>query len=105
MISELARVVTRVADGAPPAELVPFVAPIAPEPLVPELSTPSKPITVMEAITLADRVALTAMLFNGEGAKARHISEPPLRVFVLKTRTQVNPPPLTLFTVVLGGVR
>jgi hypothetical protein len=59
-------------------ELAVPVAPIAPEPFVPEVSTPAKLITVMEQPTLWEIVAVTVTLFKGKGANARQISEDPL---------------------------
>ena len=98
---ELARVVTTVAVGAPAGLFALRVAPMAPEPFVPELSTPVKVITVMEETTLWDSVAVTATLVRGDGAKARQISAVPLWTLVLTTSAQVNPPPATLVTEVL----
>ena len=46
------RVVVRLAVGAPALEFAVAVAPIAPDPLVPEVSTPVKLITVKEQLTL-----------------------------------------------------
>src|SRR4029077_7906877 len=75
---ELFRIVTTVAVGAPEAALAGFVAPIAPEPLVPVVSTPVKLITVMEATTLCDRVAVTVVPVKLLGANALQTSEEPL---------------------------
>lgn len=97
---ELFRVVTSEAVGAPDAALLPLVAPIAPEPFVPEVSTPAKLITVMEDTTLCDNVADTITLLNEEGANVRQISEVPLCALVLRTSTQVSPAPVTFVTVV-----
>ena len=99
---ELFRVVIRLAVGAPLRALpVPF-APIAPEPFVPEGFTPVKLITVIDETTCLDIVAVTVTLLSGAAAKARQISEVPLCTFVLCTRAQVSPAPVTLETVVLA---
>jgi hypothetical protein len=94
-------VVTRLAVGAPVAALALAVAPIAPEPLVPVVSTPLKLRTEIEETMLFDRVAVTVTLLNFEGAKARQISEVPFCTLVLTTSTQVRPPPETPVTVVV----
>src|SRR5579883_528815 len=76
-----------------------FTAPIAPEPLVPLVSTPLKLTICRDAKTVCARLAVTVTLDNGVTAKARHISEvPPPEEFALATGTQVRPPPLTLVT-------
>ena len=98
---ELSRVVVSVAVGAPEEAFPAPVAPTAPEPLVPEVSTPVKLITVIEAATLWDRVALTEVLVRVEGAKARQISAAPLCTLVLTTRAHVRPAPEMVLTVVL----
>jgi hypothetical protein len=54
------------------------VAPIAPEPFVPELSTPVKLRTVIEEATLWESVAVTETPARGDELKARQISEEPL---------------------------
>jgi hypothetical protein len=51
--------------------------PIAPEPLVPEVSTPLKVITVIDESTLWESVALTVTLLSDEAEKARQISAVP----------------------------
>jgi hypothetical protein len=56
----------------------------------------------MEEATLCERVAVTVTALNGEGAKARQISEVPSWVLVLLTSTQVSPAPEIPVTVVLG---
>ncbi len=99
--SELSRVVTSEAVGAPEAALAPPTAPMAPEPLVPVVSTPAKLTTVMEETTLCERVAVTEMLFSTVGAKVRQISEVPFCTFTRFTRVQLRPPPVRLVTVVL----
>jgi hypothetical protein len=95
----LFRVVTSVAVGAPEPALALLIAPIAPEPFVPEVSAPVKLITTIEEITLCDSVAVTVTLLRVEEAKARQISDVPLCTFVLTTGTQVKPAPVTLVTV------
>ena len=73
--------VTRLALGAPVDALPVPIAPTAPEPLVPVVSTPLKLIRVIEEATLWVRVAVTLTLLRVEVAKARQISEvPPLGV-------------------------
>jgi hypothetical protein len=75
---EAFRVVVRFAVGAPPLEFPVPVAPMAPEPFVPEVSTPAKLMIVIEEMTLCERVALTVILLSAEEENARQISEPPL---------------------------
>jgi hypothetical protein len=77
-----------------------LVAPIAPDPLVPEVFAPVKVTTVIEDTTLCERVAVTVTLVNGEAAKARQISAVPLCTFVRSTNTQFRPAPLMPVTVV-----
>jgi hypothetical protein len=98
---ELARVVTSVAVGAPAALFALRVAPMAPDPFVPDVSTPLKVITVMEETTLWFSVAVTVALVSFDVAKARQISEVPDCTLVLTTSTQVRPAPAMLLTVVL----
>src|SRR5947207_645973 len=105
MTQEPFRVVVRLAAGAPRVALEVPVAPIAPEPFVPVVSTPAKLITVKEHATLWEIVAVTVRLLSAEGANARQISEVPLCTLVLRTRTQFRPPPETPVTVVLGPER
>jgi hypothetical protein len=76
-IQELFRVVTSDAVGAPGFEFPLPVAPIAPEPFVPDVSTPVKLTTVMEAATLCDRFATTVTFESLAGASARQISAVP----------------------------
>jgi hypothetical protein len=57
-----------------------------------------KLITVIDAATLCDNVAVTVTLESVEEAKARQISAVPLWTLVLTTRTQVSPPPAMLET-------
>src|SRR3954465_2017758 len=75
--SELLRVVARFAFGAPPAEFADVVAPMAPDPLVPVVSTFEKLTTVIEAATDCDSVAVTLTPASVVGAKARQISAVP----------------------------
>ena len=98
---ELAPVVTREAVGGPLLAFPVPVAPMAPDPFVPVVSTPVKLITVIEEAVLRDRVAVTVTLVRGEGAKARQISAVPSCVLVLRTKTHVNPAPAMLVTLVL----
>ena len=60
---------------------------MAPEPLLPDVSTPAKLMTVKEETTLCERVAVTATLLRGVDAKARQISEVPFWTLVLRTST------------------
>ena len=62
-------------------------------------------MTVMEAATLWDSVAVTATLLNAVGASDRQISAVPRCTFVLAARTHVSPAPETLFTVVFDPER
>jgi hypothetical protein len=93
--------VIRLAVGAPDAALPVPVAPMAPEPLVPDVFTPLKLTTVIDDWTLSESVAPTVTLLNVEVANARHISAVPRWVLVLIARTQVKPAPVTLETLVL----
>jgi hypothetical protein len=97
-------VVVSVAEGAPVAAFAVAVAPIAPDPLVPEVSTPVKLTTVIDDNTDCENVAVTVTLLSAVGAKARQISAVPCWVFVLCTNTQVRLAPATLFTVVVAAV-
>jgi hypothetical protein len=78
------------------------MAPMAPEPLVPEMFTPVKVMTVRDDTTDWERFAETWALPKALGAKARQISEVPDWVLVRTTRAHVRPPPVTLCTVVFG---
>ena len=90
--------VISVAAGAPdPAFALP-VAPMAPEPLVPELSAPVKVRIVIDAATLWDKLALTVTRERVDGANARHISAVPNCTFVRCTRAQLRPAPVTALT-------
>jgi hypothetical protein len=92
--------VTNEADGAPIAALAPPVAPMAPDPFVPDGSAPVKVTTVIDDTMLRDRLAVTVTLLKTDGAKVRQISASPGCPLVRFTRAQVKPPPVTLVTVV-----
>lgn len=87
------------AVGEPVLALPLPVAPIAPEPFVPEVSTPAKLITCIDETTLWERFAVTEAFVSVLAANARQISEVPICVFVRWTRAQVRPPPVTLVAV------
>ena len=99
---ELLRVVVSEAVGAPEAALALAVAPIAPDPFVPEVSTPAKLMTSIDETTFCERVAVTKTLLSGFGANARQISAVPSCVFVRSTKFQVNPAVVILVTVALA---
>ena len=80
-----------VAVGAPVSALPEAVAPIAPDPFVPDVSTFEKLITVMDAAAACARVAVTVTLVNAVGANARQISLGPSCTFVRLTSCQVRP--------------
>lgn len=69
---------TRLALGAPALLLAAALAPIAPDPLMPDMSTPAKLTTVIDDVTLCERWAVTLIPVNGDGAKARQISAVPI---------------------------
>src|ERR1700733_14529016 len=96
---ELSRVVVSVAVGAPGFALPDPVAPTAPEPLVPDGSTPLKLTTVMDEGVACACVAVTVKLDRGAAAKARQISEVACWTLVRVTSCQVRPPPATPVTV------
>src|SRR5258708_23094703 len=102
--TELARVVVSVAVGAPVAALAVTAAPIAAEPLVPEVSAPVKLTTVMDDNTDCEKVAVIVTLVRAAVAKARQISAVPSCVLVRCTRTHVRLPPATPVTVVVVAV-
>ena len=102
--TEFARVVVSVAEGAPEAAFAVAVAPIAPDPFVPVVSTPVKLTTVIDDCTVCENVAVTVTLLSTAGAKARQISAVPCCVFVLCTNTQVRLAPETPLTVVVVAV-
>jgi len=91
-------VVISVAVGAPDPAFALAVAPMAPEPLVPEVSTPVKVRIVIDAATLWDKLALTVARERVDGANARHISAVPNCAFVRCTRAQLRPAPVTALT-------
>ena len=95
---ELLRVLISETVGAPLLALAEAVAPTAPEPFVPVVSTPLKLSTVMELAAELERVAVTAAFAKGLVAKARQISAVPCCALVRFTNDQVSPPPDTLFT-------
>ena len=67
-------------SAAPAAPLRAFalpVAPLAPDPFVPVVSTPLKAMTVMEPATFFDTVAVTVATVSTAGANARQISASP----------------------------
>src|ERR1700730_3978777 len=101
---ELFRVVTRLAVGAPLAPLPVPVAPTAPAPFTPDVSTPVKVTTVIDAGWLLDRAAVTDTLVSEVDANARQISALPLCTLVRRTSVQVSPAPVTLFTTVFAPV-
>jgi len=88
--------------GAPALEFAVPVAPIAPEPPLPDVSTPVKVITVIDDTTLCESVAVTFTGPKAEVANARQISAVPASELVLLTRVQLNPAPITLVTVVFA---
>jgi hypothetical protein len=98
--NEFCRVVDKLAEAVPLDSLPRPIAPIAPEPLSPEGSTPAKDITVIEEVTADDKAALTVTLFRRVCENARQISAVPFCVLVRTTRTHVKSAPETLFTVV-----
>jgi hypothetical protein len=100
---ELLRVVVSEAVGAPEAAFPVPVLPTAPEPFVPEVSTPATLATRRDETTFCERVAVTDALLIGLGAKARQISDVPICVFVRLTRAHVNPAPVTLVTVMFAA--
>ena len=81
------------------------VAPTAPDPLVPDVSTFEKLTTVIDPATDCDSVAVTLTLASVAGANARQISDDPLCAFVRFTSAHVKPAPLTPVTVVFAPVR
>ena len=99
LTKELFLVVTKEAEGAPEAALAVAIAPMAPDPLTPEVSTPAKLMTVSDEVLLLFRVAVTVTPLSVAGAKARQISAVPLRTLVRTTSAQVSPAPDTPLTV------
>src|SRR5512136_1057360 len=75
---------------------------MAPDPFVPEVSTPAKVMIVIDAEgDDCENVAVAVTFERTEGANARHISAVPPCAFVRRTRFQVRPAPLTPLTVKL----
>src|SRR4051812_42279820 len=83
--SEFARVVTSDTVGAPFDALAVAVAPIAPDPFIPDVSTPFNATTVIEETTDCDKVAETVTPLSALAAKARQISDEPRCAFALTT--------------------
>jgi hypothetical protein len=75
---------------------------MAPDPFVPDVSTPVKLTTVIDPAPLCDVVAFTVTLDRGVDAKARQISAVPSCTFVRRTKVQVSPAPVTPVTVTPG---
>ena len=95
---ELFRVLISETVGAPLLALAEAVAPTAPEPFVPVVSTPLKLSTVMELAAELERVAVTTAFAKGLVANARQISAVPCCALVRFTNDQVSPAPDILFT-------
>src|SRR5262249_35163704 len=94
--------------GAPGARARAFAdgrARVAPEPLVPEVSTFEKLTTVIIESTACDSVATRVALVSGDVAKARHTSLEPAWTLVRPTSAQVRPPPVMPVTVVFAPPR
>ena len=90
---ELLRVVVSEAVGAPAFALPDPVAPIAPEPLVPDGSAPVNVTTVIDPACADEIVAVTDTLLRRDAANARQISAVPTCAFVRRTSCHVRPPP------------
>ena len=82
---ELLRVVTSDAVGAPDGALADRVAPIAPDPFVPDVSTPIKLRTVTDEAAGCETVAVTDTLPSGAAANARAALRQGDRGFVPQT--------------------
>jgi hypothetical protein len=74
---------------------------MAPEPLLPDGSTPLKLTTVMDDATPWGKAAVTLTEASGEEANARQISAVPAWRLQRSTSAHVKPPPVTLDTAVL----
>jgi hypothetical protein len=75
--------------------------PIAPEPLVPVISTPTNPvITYVPEAVAPEKDAVMLEIETGVDAKVRQSSQDPASVLARPTLTQVKPPPAMLLTVV-----
>jgi hypothetical protein len=101
MTQEFLPVAINDAAGAPRPAPLP-VAPIAPDPFVPELLTPVKVTTVIDEAAEMAKLAETETFESADGANARQISLVPRSVLILTTKTQVNPAPVTPVTVLLA---
>jgi hypothetical protein len=99
-INDPLRVVVNEAAGAPDEALAPFLPPIAPEPLTPEVSVPVNVMIVIEAATLCDSVAWTVAFTSAAPAKALQTSAVPNCPLVRRTKAHVNPPPETPLTMI-----
>ena len=97
--------VINVAEGAPDAALADAVAPIAPDPFVPVVSTFEKLATVIIDTVGCESDAVTVTLVSFAAAKARQISLVPDRTFVRPTNAHVTPAPVTPVTVVFAPDR
>ena len=96
------RVVTSDAEGAAFGEFVLAMLPIAPDPLVPEVSTPAKLTMVIAAAGEdCEKVATAVTFVSTDGANALQISAVPPCALVRSTIVQVNPAPVTPLTVIL----
>ena len=102
---ELARVVVTEAVGAPLAAFVDAIAPMAPDPFVPDVSAPVNDTMVIADTACCESVAVTETFVSGDGANARQISLLPDCTFVRTTNCHVSPAPVMLVTVVCRGVR
>src|SRR5260370_39511664 len=98
---ELFRVVVRGGGGGAEVALAPAVAPIAPDPVVPEVSTPAKLMTSIDEATFCERVAVTETLLSGLGANDRQISAVARCEFVRSTKFHGDPVIVILVTMVL----
>jgi hypothetical protein len=101
----LFRVVTSVAVGAPLALLAAAVAPMAPDPFVPDVSTFAKLTTVIIEETGCESDAVTVTDVSGAAANARQISLVPDCTFARPTRAQGSPAPVTPVTLVFAPDR
>src|SRR5439155_4998445 len=81
MTNESSSVVMSVAVGAPGFPDPDAVAPIAPDPFAPEMSTPLKLTTVIDEIAGCEIVAVTETPVSGVAADARQISAVPTSAF------------------------
>ena len=67
---------------------------------MPDVFTPLNVMTVIDALTLCDSVAVAVTPLNVDGANARQISAVPRCTLARWTSCQVNPPPAIPVTVV-----